>query len=128
MKTLVAIVGFVLGAAGGYGIAHVFSTGDELGFAALMTTIFGGVVLSGMFLGGYSAFTVPVIKPALLKQRLEHSFQQIQTTMLSAKGELRTLHYGIALGVLTSLRAAELITETELGKHMDSLDKTRSQL
>ncbi|WGO96418.1 hypothetical protein QCD61_28385 (plasmid) [Pseudomonas viciae] len=128
MKILVAIVGLVLGAVGGYGIALVFSTGGEPAFIALITTIFGGVVLSGMFSGVYSAFTVPVIKPALLKQRLEHAFEQIQTTMLSAKGELRTLHYGIALGVLTSLRAAELITENELGKHMDSLDKTRSQL
>ena len=56
-KILVAVLGAVFGAAGGYAIAFFLSGGDAAAFTAIATSVFGGVFLSASFSGVYSAYT-----------------------------------------------------------------------
>lgn len=57
MKIPIAIMGGMLGAAGGYGTAVVFSVGEMSAFTAIATAVFGSVILSAAFSGVYLAFT-----------------------------------------------------------------------
>ncbi|MDP5168552.1 hypothetical protein [Pseudomonas syringae] len=56
MKILIAIIGAILGAAGGYGTALMLSVGEVHAFTAMATAAMGGVILSATFSGIYSAF------------------------------------------------------------------------
>lgn len=56
MKYLIAIVGALIGAVGGYGMARLLSTGDGPSFATVATAVVGGVIFSAAFSGVYSAF------------------------------------------------------------------------
>lgn len=56
-KFLIAVLGAVFGAAGGYAISFFLSGGDASAFTASATSILGGVFLSASFSGVYSAYT-----------------------------------------------------------------------
>ena len=55
MRYFIAIVGALLGAAGGYGIALMLSTSVDNSFTAVATAVVGGVILSAAFSGVHSA-------------------------------------------------------------------------
>ncbi len=55
-SAVIAIIGAILGAAGGYGTALMLSAGEAHAFTVIATTVTGGVILSATFSGVYSAF------------------------------------------------------------------------
>lgn len=55
LKYLIAIVGALIGAVGGYGMARLLSAGDGPSFTTIATAVVGGVILSTVFAGIYSA-------------------------------------------------------------------------
>ena len=56
MKYLIAIVGALIGAVSGYGMARLLSVGDGHSFTTVATAVVGGIILSAAFSGVYSAF------------------------------------------------------------------------
>jgi hypothetical protein len=57
MKLLLSFASAVIGATVGYGIAVVLSPTNAPAYIAIITALFGGVVLSAVTSGIYSAFT-----------------------------------------------------------------------
>lgn len=71
--------------------------------------------------------TPVVIDPVLLRQRLEHQFEQIHQKMLSANGAHRAMYYGMAFGVLSSIRIAELIQDDEFNERIAALEESETE-
>lgn len=71
--------------------------------------------------------TTPVaIDAEVMRQRLENHFEQLHQIMLSAKGEHRAMYYGMAFGVLSSIRITELIRDDEFNERIAALEKSES--